>query len=427
MKKMLLFSISIVLLTCTMAQPTAGLVAYWNMNGNFTDFGPNGINGTNINATATTNVQGAVNTAMAFVNPYSANPNMVNQYATHPINSLLNFAAGASFTLSFNIYFNSPFVGNGGLYDNNLNASGYGAFFWQPSGVPQVNFNWRNASVGTTSGALTLATWKNICCVATPTSTSIYINGVLNATNNVIGTNVPTYPLVGRFGTMSFTGYAAPNNYNGFNGKIDEMRIYNRALTAAEITSLAAIVLPIKLHSFTATKNNDDVLLQWQTEYEQNSSHFDIQRSTDGVNFNTIATTPAKGNTGTQSLYQFTDNTTKSLAAVKTVFYRLQMVDKDASKENSAVVSIKLNTEQKELMVLQNPVTNNLQLQFYIQQKQATSISITNATGSLVFTQQMVLNAGTISTTIPVKNLPAGNYYITLTNTQGKQTKAFVK
>ena len=167
MKKILLTTITALCISYAIAQPTAGLVAYWPMNGNFTDAGPNGINGTNIAATATTNSLGAANAAMAFVNPFSGSPNMVNQYGTHPINSLLNFAAGASFTLSFNVYVNSPFVSAGGIYDNNLNASGYGAYFWQGFGFSQIVFNWRNASVLTTNGAFPLATWKNICCVVT--------------------------------------------------------------------------------------------------------------------------------------------------------------------------------------------------------------------------------------------------------------------
>ncbi|MBP6024707.1 LamG-like jellyroll fold domain-containing protein [Ferruginibacter sp.] len=426
MKRILLITITALSISYAIAQPTAGLVAYWPMNGNFNDAGPNALNGTNIAATATTNSLGAANAAMAFVNPFSGSPNMVNQYGTHPINSLLNFAAGASFTLSFNVYVNSPFVSAGGIYDNNLNASGYGAYFWQGFGFSQIVFNWRNASVLTTNGAIPLATWKNICCVVTPTSTSIYINGVLNATNNVIGTNVPAYPLTGRFGTFSYSGYPAPNNYNGFNGKIDECRIYNRALTLVEIQQISAL-LPVKLTSFTATKNNTDVVLNWQTEYEQNSSHFNIQRSTDGINFTSISTTPSKGNSSVPTNYQFTDNSVKNLANVKTVFYRLQMVDIDASKVNSGTVPVKLDTDKRELTILQNPTANDLRILFSSSAKEIAQIIITDNSGRQLLTKQIQLNIGTVSTVIPVNSLAAGNYYITVTSTQGKQTKAFLK
>ncbi len=429
MKKTLQSLLAALCFFCTVsAQPTTGLVAYWPMNGNFNDAGPNALNGTNNLATVAANNIGTANTAMAFVNPATtASSNVVNQYGFHPINSLVNFGSGASFTISFNVYFNSPFVGNGGIYDNNLNTGGYGCYFVLVGGFHQINFNWRGQNVQTLNGAAPLATWLNICCVATTTSTSIYVNGVLNATKNIIGTATPNYQLTGRWGTMTAFGfYPAPYNYNGFNGKIDEFRTYNRVLTAAEIAALSSFALPVKLTSFTAQKSNTNITLQWQTDYEQNSSHFNIQRSTDGINFTTIGTVQAKGSTSLLSQYQFTDNTT-NITTAKTIFYRLQQIDKDGRSQTSNTLLVKMETDNKLLTLLQNPVINDLHIHVSMLQKQNVQLVITDAAGRAATAKQINMNAGQTFTALPVQQLTAGTYFITVTASTQKQTLAFIK
>ena len=152
--KHLLFTTAIAIFFSTLvkAQPTVGLVAYWSMNGNFNDAGTNAINGTNVGATATTNNVGTANAAMNFSNPVST----VVQYGSHPVNANLNFGTAQDFSICFSVFANSPFVHNGGFYDNNLNYSGPGVWFWNSGGFPQVQFNFKNGSVGTTNGAFPL-------------------------------------------------------------------------------------------------------------------------------------------------------------------------------------------------------------------------------------------------------------------------------
>lgn len=423
MKKILLITITALCISYAIAQPTAGLVAYWPMNGNFNDAGPNALNGTNNGATATTNKNGQANSAMSFSNP-SPSATTVNQFVLLPTSSLLNFSGTQNFSIVFWMYINSPVLHANGLYENNLNTAGMGVWMWNNGGL-KIQFNYKNLSINTPVGAFTTDGWYNVACVRNNGTLSTYVNGALSASGPE-GTTAPTYPIQARFGTMSSTTFPPSNNYNGLTGRLDEMRVYNRALTLTEIQQIYAL-LPVKLSSFTATKNNTDVVLSWQTEYEQNSSHFDVQRSTDGINFTTISTVPAKGNSSLPTNYQFTDNTAKDLANIKTVFYRLQMVDIDASRVNSGTVPVKLDTDKRELTILQNPTGNDLRIQFSSSAKEIAHIIITDNNGRQLLTKQIQLNIGTVSTVIPVNVLAAGNYYITVTSTQGKQTKAFLK
>jgi hypothetical protein len=421
MKKILLSFVIAFSMLASLAQPTAGLVAYWPMNGNFTDAGPNAIHGSNVGATATTNYAGAANAAMNFNNPVST----VAQYATHPVNANLNFAAGQNFTIVFSVYANSPFVHNGGFYDNNLNYGGPGVWFWNSPGYPAIHFNYRNGSVGTTSGAFPVGVWKHVCAVRNAGTISIYINGVLNNSASE-GTMTPVYTYPARFGTMFFNGMTPPQ-YNGLHGKLDEFRIYNRALTLAEIQGMAGGALPVKLTSFTASEKNNTVSLKWQTQYEQNSSHYNIQRSTDGLNFTDVARVAAAGNSNLPLNYSYNDLLPASVQLQKTVFYRLQSVDVDGKFAYSQVLALQLDAKEMQLLVYPNPAKEILQIQTGNCPAGEAALVISDAAGRQLYRRVVVLQPGNNSLPVNVSMLTKGAYIIRLIKGEEVHTRQFIK
>lgn len=235
-KKLLILLCSFSCLSLYSQAPTNGLVAYWPFDGNLNDSGSNVINGTNFSATFTENAFAESNKAIDFSN---TNPTFttVNQYGSHSANTNLNFAITDDFSIDFNAYIKSPYIHAGGFYDYGLNNNAYGVWYWNQNGFLQLQFNFSNGSVGSTNGGLLYDTWQHITAVKTGTLLKIYINGVLNVSANA-GTSIPNYASVfGRFGTMYFNNFSPPN-YNGANAKMDELRIYNRALTDEEILAL---------------------------------------------------------------------------------------------------------------------------------------------------------------------------------------------
>ena len=417
MRIVLLYFVAALYVLSVNAQPTAGLVAYWRLDGNYQDAGPNLIHGTNAGSTATTNYAFAASKAMAFSNPSSTVP----QYATHPVSSFVNFSGTQDFTISFSFYLNSPWIHTGGFYDNNLNYGGPGIWIWSSGGI-KIQFNYKNNSLAST--VQPVGFWRHVAAVRNGGTLKIYINGVLNTTGTE-GTMTPTYPLPARFGTMMFGGYSPPE-YNGFNGKLDEFRIYNRALTAAEIVILHAVALPVKLTSFTAVNNNNSIKLQWQTQYEQNSRHYIIQRSTDGVNFTDIDKVAAAGNSDLPLTYNYTDVLPAMLQNKITIFYRLQTFDADGRFFNSPVVAIHLNKKDVQLLVFPNPAKEVLQVQTNGLTGQAT-LSIIDAAGRQLYTRDILLQQGSNSMPVNIAQFSNGIYYIRLSNGSNNFTKQFVK
>ncbi|HWK06561.1 MAG TPA: T9SS type A sorting domain-containing protein [Puia sp.] len=164
-------------------------------------------------------------------------------------------------------------------------------------------------------------------------------------------------------------------------------------------------VLPIVLSSFEATKQTGNGLLEWNTAQETGSARFEIQRGTDGLQFTTIGTVAAKGNSLVPSQYNFTDK--NPVAGIN--YYRLKMIDLDGNSTYSAIKSIDFGTNaQVTLTSYPNPVTDGLHITV-ANASGEIGILITNSMGQAVRT----LKAGSGTTLdIPMNDLAKGVYVI---------------
>ncbi|QEC68773.1 T9SS type A sorting domain-containing protein [Panacibacter ginsenosidivorans] len=188
-------------------------------------------------------------------------------------------------------------------------------------------------------------------------------------------------------------------------------------------TYSTSCTLPLTLLNFTASRNNNVISLTWQTSNEVNTSHFNIQRSADGVNFTTAGNVTAKGNSALTNNYSFTDDA-KKINGDK-VYYRLQMVDKDGKYTFSKIVPITLLVYTGNIKTYPNPVKDQLYILFNAQNAGKATLRISDASGKIV-------HAETISTSVTalgvnVSRLGKGVYYVQLITDKGTQRTQFVK
>ncbi len=421
MKSLLLYSLSLALLHITNAQaPTSGLVAYWPMDGNYTNTVTSALNGSNFGSVATTNKNGIANKAMAFSNT-NTNSLIVGQYATIPISTSINFTGSQNFTISFYALFSSPYIHPGGLFDNGLNSGGYGCFFWNPNGFPQINFNYKNGSIGTANGAIPVDTWLQICCVRDNGTLKIYVNGTLRASGPE-GSTAQTYGFSPRVGSMFFNSYSPPQ-YNGHNGKIDDLRIYNRVLSLAEMATL----LPIKLNSFSAKLFDDETQLNWQTAQEINTSHFEIERSIDGNNFMKVGSENALGNSTNNRDYKYNDKLPATVQSLSKIYYRLKSVDLDGKFTYSDIVTILLNKKMEQLIVFPNPAKEKINIQTTVSTVGKTIIEIIDVNGKSIIKKEISLNTGSNAFPLNISLLKAGTYFLKMQVGNEMYGKGFVK
>ena len=170
--------------------------------------------------------------------------------------------------------------------------------------------------------------------------------------------------------------------------------------------------LPLTLLKFTGSVVNNMTLLNWQTSNENNTSHFEIESSTDARLFNKTGTVNAKG-TGNNG-YSFTH-----AISLPTVYYRLKMVDKDGRESYSVIVKISRALNQP-FVVFPNPVTDIFTVSGL---KQNGVLKLFAADGKLL--QQQNVTAQT--SIFKMGNYPKGEYLLQYITGQGVSTQKIIK
>jgi predicted esterase len=120
-----------------------------------------------------------------------------------------------------------------------------------------------------------------------------------------------------------------------------------------------AIPAPVKLTFFTVKAARCAAVFNWQTAMEENSSHYDIETSADGRNFNKVATVTSRNNSsGAVYSYQLD-------AATNNGWFRLKMVDRDGSFAYSKAQRYTPACEQLSVQVFPNPAQNKATVSGY--------------------------------------------------------------
>jgi len=125
-----------------------------------------------------------------------------------------------------------------------------------------------------------------------------------------------------------------------------------------EASIISKIVLPVELTKFVATKRGSEVELEWTTASELNNSHFMIEKSYDGVNYQPIGKVNGNGTTSTVSQYGFTDDSPWTSRN----YYRLAQYDYDGSRSYSEVrtVDFEYTAGSARISLYPNPVVDQL-------------------------------------------------------------------
>jgi uncharacterized delta-60 repeat protein len=178
----------------------------------------------------------------------------------------------------------------------------------------------------------------------------------------------------------------------------------NRLALARLLNS--AIVLPVSLTTFTAEKKGSSVHLTWQTVSERSTDAFDIERSADGVNFTSIGTISASGNSSSARNYSFTD-----AQPLNTNFYRLRIVNSDRSANYSRIVTVRFGSAAITLQAFPNPVRNSLNLQFTAPAGQVR-VQVLDVSGRMVKMIGLRSTGSVLTTSIDMSGFRPGAYVI---------------
>ncbi len=248
----------------------------------------------------------------------------------------------------------------------------YGNLVSNSSGDVTVNRNGRVAVFGnvTATGGGTVLTVNN--------GGQVYVHGNVNFSGggSSIVNNNTTNPY-GLYVNGTITNSGGGSSTTGNTG--DEVTMENTNPTFYDwVANIDFSPLPVELLYFLVQKNADQqVVVEWATATEINASHFEVQRSSDGMYFVSIGREGAFGNSNVKRLYSFADVS----PLIQRTYYRLKQVDFDGNVAYSDIRVIEI-TGAKAVALAPNPVQDgNLRFRLNFTSENAVHVTITNSSG----------------------------------------------
>ena len=212
----------------------------------------------------------------------------------------------------------------------------------------------------------------------------------------------------------------AENTTTGSNSAADRMY----SLWFKSFRYLGTAFLPVTLADWKANLSNDNVVLNWTALLEREVSHYRIERSFDGVHFESITRLNATGNGAPKKNYNYTDNIKTSQACV---YYRLISVDLNGKDRVSEVRVVRLNNINTiAIAAYPNPVVNELRITIPSNwQGKNVNFEIFNINGIAV--KHITSNRAAGMESVNVQDLAAGLYIVKATNGSESATQRIVK
>lgn len=268
-----------------------------------------------------------------------------------------------------------------------------------------------------------------------PPGTGYKLRSASHSTGNIvrdnpIGTNF-SYPLpIGSVGNITSGllggGVSAATYYYFFNWQVTTGCESGRTAVVATVDCN----VPITLLEFKGEKQGAINKLTWTTSTEINNAGFELQRSTDGVNFTKLGFINSKAVNGNSNLplaYGYNDER----PLLGNGYYRLMQMDKDGKSSYSPIVLIKAAKVSSLVIanIYPNPVKGSLGLTVQSPVNDLVTIVVTDITGKALLRRQATLQAGGNNLQLDVMQLAAGSYFVKILCSNGCETpvQKFIK
>lgn len=167
--------------------------------------------------------------------------------------------------------------------------------------------------------------------------------------------------------------------------------------------------LPVSMLDFTASCKGENTLLKWSTASETNNDYFAVMKSTDGLNYDQIATVNGAGTTAQTIHYEFRDPSVNKSHA----YYKLIQTDYDGKQtEYGPVVSQPCETSADLNVTVIH--TNPDELSVIIKTPDAGEFVVTlyATDGKFLYQKKAELESGMSIVTLPVTGLATGVYFV---------------
>ncbi len=219
--------------------------------------------------------------------------------------------------------------------------------------------------------------------------------------------------------------------FNHFSYKIDILgnRLWDASTQGLFYMSLSALPgvsavdpspltqQPVLFTLFNAKCDNKKVMLTWKTAQEQNSSHFDIEKSEDGIHWAVIRTLPAAGSSNSERTYSFTDDN-----KVQNNFYRIAEYDLNGRSQYTSIIQSTCSATNT-FKMWPNPVHDKAFINITAENISPVIIKIFDSKGALLKMQRAIALQGSNQFSVDMEPLASGFYSVSVNWNNGQMKK----
>ncbi len=199
--------------------------------------------------------------------------------------------------------------------------------------------------------------------------------------------------------------YTAWNNPNG-----------NGSPCAEDVTVTPPSNLPVELVHFKAySVDSDQVKLEWATASEENNAYFEIQHSTNSLDFKPIGQVAGKGTTAEMQHYGYEHQ----YPAFGNNYYRIKQVDLDGKYEIFEVVQVKISLNA-EIAVYPTHAQDRITLISENALEKNSFVRVIHPSGNVVLEKRLTTTTHKLS--LDVFDLPMGMYFISMLDEEHNQS-----
>jgi len=221
----------------------------------------------------------------------------------------------------------------------------------------------------------------------------------LGGNNTIDEDDLQAQRLIGITWQYPMTGWDTPANNTV---TVSNVSSYDTIWTLADNKS----PLPVSLLSFDAKlQKNKSVLCNWLTAAEINNDHFEIERSKNGIDFESIGSVAGAGNSTSQLDYMYPDANPYSGLS----YYRLKQVDFDGNFTYSEAKAVMIGMNEIKYLAYPNPVANNLNLMFSDEVEFEGTVRVVDIVGNIVLEKNISVGESQL-VEVDLSNLANGNY-----------------
>lgn len=164
--------------------------------------------------------------------------------------------------------------------------------------------------------------------------------------------------------------------------------------------------LPVEWLTFTAIPDNGTIDLDWSTASERDNDYFVLERSRDGKNFEAFGKVQGNGTTSKISNYSFTDYAPYEGIS----YYRIRQVDYDGRFDFSAIVPVRFDDREGEVLLYPNPAGAEVWIVIPAEHAGTELIRIFDMAGKLVLSRAFNVLSGSNGFHIDLSPLSSGVY-----------------